>query len=921
MIKYLLDKKLNENKYSSINEEKHVIKEFLKDKKVEKIKLESLNFKSIYELKGYNRNHDFILINSELFKLINEKEEKENEVTYVLKDEKKMELFINDESYPFFRFGNFIYSFINFNLYLLIKIYLFQNEIFKTKKSAYIYIFKKEFIQKYKDNFEYEKLESIIKERIQNNKMDDKQINDFIENIPEFYTNSLKEKLVDKVNLFPLDENNIEIKEIKSNEDIIFNYIQEFDKIILDGYSIINFCKINEIVDNRKIIIRVGLFFIKDKVLIIFKNKEKNKVYGQLGMINELNNNYIFLVDYLISIKKYKAEKKDTSINILDDFLKDEKNIDNFYQGIYGEKSKISFEYKISEEIILYILNLKVNNENYVSQIEYGNNEYLNLFNNNNVVNNNKNEKGIIEKNNDDNKDDKMEEEINYYLQDNNAAKNNQENEKNIMNENNPNDNNIQSNYQNNPFFKIPEQNINENYNDINYLNNNQNYQNNNLAEYNINEKNHQKQNKIGENNNQYEYNNNETKLFLEKSNSFDNLNGLNNYAQQNTNYNNLNNNTNFNNINNNPINININISQNIPIDINFNNNINNNNSLNSNSFNDINKFNIMNNYNNEINNNMNKNYAVPQKLDIQPIKQQFYDINKIKQYLCLIISFIQSDQIIKNNINIKYFESPNKKTFLYLINKKWVNNLLSLLNPNSELNNVIYSDLTSFDINILVDNIIAMLTENAKQYYNNLDYNNIMIQLKDYSLSKIDEQYININGINSHIYYNFYFLEENFYNFLRNNFNINLDNYSIKSESILINQKIFAFINKDSNVYIGKIGTDYSFFTENIIYCNNNTKNEIINLIQNNDFSFFNYMLLSGDLIQNNHNIPIINLISQQSIKNNNIIDKLKAYLQIEIYKNQLVEETNEFNQNYKSNEQEVVLVTKDFLNTIGYN
>ena len=575
MIKYLLDKKLNENNYSSINEEKHVIKEFLKDKKVEKIKLESLNFKSIYELKGYNRNHDFILINSELFKLINEKEEKENEVTYVLKDEKKIELFINDESYPFFRFGNFIYSFTNFNLYLLIKIYLFQNEIFKTKRSAYIYIFRKEFMQKYKDIFEYEKLESIIKE----NKFDNKQINDFIENIPEFYTNSLKEKLVDKVNLFPLDENNIEIKEIKSNEDIIFNYIQEFDKIILDGYSIINFCKINEIVDNRKIIIRVGLFFIKDKVLIIFKNEEKNKVYGQLGMISELNNNYIFLVDYLISIKEYKVEKKDMTINILDDFLKDEKNIDNFYQGIYGEKSKISFEYKISEEIILYILNLKVNNENYVSQIEYGNNEYLNPFNNNNVVNNNKNEKGIIEKNNEnDNKDDKMEEEINYYLQDNNAAKNNQENEKNIMNENNPNDNNIQSNYQNNPFFKIPEQNINENYNDINYLNNNQNYQNNNLAEYNINEKNHQQQNKIGENNNQYEYNNNETKLFLEKSNSFDNLNGLNNYAQQNTNYNNLNNNTNFNNINNNPINININISQNIPIDINFNNNINNNN-------------------------------------------------------------------------------------------------------------------------------------------------------------------------------------------------------------------------------------------------------------------------------------------------------------------------------------------------------
>jgi len=185
----------------------------------------------------------------------------------------------------------------------------------------------------------------------------------------------------------------------------------------------------------------------------------------------------------------------------------------------------------------------------------------------------------------------------------------------------------------------------------------------------------------------------------------------------------------------------------------------------------------------------------------------------------------------------------------------------------------------------------------------------------------KIDEQYMNNNGINLRLLFNFYFLGESFFNCLGQFLNLNLCQYLMKSECILINQKNFSFINNDS-IYIGNLGMDFSFYTETIIFYHNpETKNEIINMIQTNNFNYFNYLLFSGDLIQNGYNIQMLNLNYQKSIKNAFIIEKLKDFINFEIYKNKLIKETNETNtnDNYITKE-EVILIKKESLALIGY-
>ena len=57
-------------------------------------------------LKQYNKINDLILLSSELFILINEKEEKQNEIEYKVTKDKKLELIIGNESPWFNKFNN-----------------------------------------------------------------------------------------------------------------------------------------------------------------------------------------------------------------------------------------------------------------------------------------------------------------------------------------------------------------------------------------------------------------------------------------------------------------------------------------------------------------------------------------------------------------------------------------------------------------------------------------------------------------------------------------------------------------------------------------------------------------------------------------------------------------------------------------------
>ncbi len=99
------------------------------------------------------------------------------------------------------------------------------------------------------------------------------------------------------------------------------------------------------------------IFFIKEKLLILFEYEKK--IFGQIGNIKYTDGENIFDIDYLISIKNNISNNYGTIFSI-NNIFKDEEDYNNFCQNIYNNLNQDNlFEYKISDELILNILNFK----------------------------------------------------------------------------------------------------------------------------------------------------------------------------------------------------------------------------------------------------------------------------------------------------------------------------------------------------------------------------------------------------------------------------------------------------------------------------------------------------------------------------------------------------------------------------------
>ena len=940
-LREILKNSLTDKENLTEDDKKQIIGNLKNNNITKKYKIQSLKFKSIEELKAFNKINNLILLNKELYFLINESEEKnnhENIIQYISQD-KMVEISINDSKASFYRFENFICSYMYYNIYLLTKIYIYQKNLQTEKKTSVIYLLNKEMFEKYKECFNYKIFKQLIKNSNIYKKENEKQICEFIENkIPDSYINSIKKN----VNSFKLDLKLISTKIVKQNNTIDFAYLSDFDVLFLEGGSFINFYKINEINKDENAMKKlVKIFFIKEKILIIFDHEKKT--FGQIGTINNSDEQNEFLIDYLISVKENKTGK--IGIYLANEIFQKENDDNIFYDFIYKTNHEEQFEYTISDKLIFYVLNFRknkgqnslnnenpffVNNEgtpnpekqqtNNINQnniiIPNSNNIQNNNFSNNFPINNQAQPNGIftsnsIEQNNINNHLNLDEQSLatNPFRVKESTTKDNGIN----MNMNN------QQNMVTNPFHIPEKQNNNENNGNVINMNMN-NQQNMAFNPFHIREK----QNSNENNGNVINMNlnvghnelNGETKVFL------NNLGKINiNNSQMDVSNNNINN----------AINININLNQNHQFD-NSNNNINNNSNFNQNNnnnqMNNINNMSNMNNSNNNINNNFNNNPNNNPKNNIYNTNNQMpnnnypnqiivpqYDFNKIYNYLCLIISFIQSDQTIKLKINNSNFDLEN----LYLINNQWLLNFFQIFKT-CEIDNIIYSNpnimsMSFNDNNSIAQNIFGYLSDNTKQYLNNLDYNYLLAQLNN-NLTIINQQNLNVNGTFQNIFFNFYLLGENFVNTLSLFININLQTCLLKSECILINQNIYAFIN-DNNMYIGKLGTDYLFYPQTIIYYQNNeVKNEIKSLVQTDGINFLNYLYFSGELIQNNFNLQIIN-INQFPIKRNPIINRLTVYIEFENFKEKLVNDTN----NNNDSQEEIVLINKNLLSKINYD
>ena len=911
-LRYVLKEYIKEDEKKenlSEDEKKQIIQVFKNNNITHKYAIQCLKFKSIEEVKSFNRTNNLIFISKELFFLINDDKEKnnnENEIQYAIQ-EKAVDIIINEVKYSFNRYDNLIISYIHYNFYLITKIYIYQQALNTSKKTSMLYILNKEMFQKYKECFNYKILMQLMKNNNFVTKENEKHIFDFIEKIPDSCVNSIKQN----INSFKLDLKAIPAKIVKNN-GIDFAYLYDYDLLFLEGGTFIKFCKINEMNKELKKIIK--LFFIKEKILFIFEHE--NKSYGQIGNIHNTDDEKEFVIDYLISVKVNKTNKSGTAI--LNDILKEEKGCNNFYDFIYKTNHEEQFEYNISDKLIFYVLNFKNNNgqnplkhenpffvnnptpnaeqqqTNNIYQnninIPSDNNIQNNNFNNNFVFNNQVQPNGIftsnsIEQNNINNTNN------NLNLDDPSQATNPFRVKENITNDNGNINTDIQQNMIINPFH-IPEQ-QNNNGNNGKVINMNLN---------------------VGNNiNNEL---NGETKVFL---NNLGNIN-INNNTQMDISNNNVNNAININiNVNPNPHFDNNNINNNSNFNQNYNNQMNINNNMNnmSNNHNNINNNiynNITNNPNNNTNNNIyNTNNQISNNINQNQVMVPQYDFSKIYNYLCLIISFIQSDQMIKLKINNSNFDEEN----LYLINNQWLLNFFQILKT-CDINNIILCNpnIMSFNDKISISqNIFGCLSDNTKQYLNNLDFNYLLTQLNN-NMTFIKQQNLNLNGGFQNIFFNFYLLGEDFVNSLSQFMNIDLKQCLMKSECVLLNQNIYAFTN-NNNMYIGQFGTDYIFYPKVFAcYQNNEVKNEIKNLVQTDGINFLNFLYFSGELIQNSFNFHIIN-INQFPIKKNPIIDRLKVYIEFDNFKEKLINDTN----NNNGSQEEIVLINKNLLDKINYN
>ena len=140
-LRYVLKEYIKEDEKKenlSEDEKKQIIQVFKNNNITHKYAIQCLKFKSIEEVKSFNRTNNLIFISKELFFLINDDKEKnnnENEIQYAIQ-EKAVDIIINEVKYSFNRYDNVIISYIHYNFYLITKIYIYQQTLNTSKKSS-----------------------------------------------------------------------------------------------------------------------------------------------------------------------------------------------------------------------------------------------------------------------------------------------------------------------------------------------------------------------------------------------------------------------------------------------------------------------------------------------------------------------------------------------------------------------------------------------------------------------------------------------------------------------------------------------------------------------------------------------------------------------------------------------------------------
>ena len=242
---------------------------------------------------------------------------------------------------------------------ILIKIFIYQEKIksLSSHKFTNACMVKKEFIQKFKDYYNYKEFYNMLKQNNSfiNNIMNNNSLTDI--NIEPILTNlNLQKAYINKINLeqpliFNSDEKFI-IYEKKLNEpnSKLLKYITNFEFIPSDAR---NYFLNAKYIDANKYI--DGEFIISNKkIIIIFK--ENNNYFYEIGYIDNEN---LFNIEFIIDFNKSSGK------NLLKNIL-DKTNINIFINDIYNQSrdNDIEKKYDIRLYNIQNIINTNKDNLN-----------------------------------------------------------------------------------------------------------------------------------------------------------------------------------------------------------------------------------------------------------------------------------------------------------------------------------------------------------------------------------------------------------------------------------------------------------------------------------------------------------------------------------------------------------------------------
>ena len=304
---------------------------------------------------------------------------------------------------------------------------------------------------------------------------------------------------------------------------------------------------------------------------------------------------------------------------------------------------------------------------------------------------------------------------------------------------------------------------------------------------------------------------------------------------------------------------------------------------------------------------------------------------NNINNYLLYSINLYNEYLNLYKKINesISYHSNYNELDDYFLVDKKYINEIESILHF-QEIKNIINKNKEKFNNNNkdILKELRNNLLEDTLNDLGQFNKEKIETKLNDIPLYKLKQSFIN-NDIILYYYRNCQILNQQIYNFLKKYIDKNINSKIIPIKCVFDKGEAIVFINSEI-INVGHIIENRELIIDYLIkYYNDKTSNtyylnKIFNVIKLEGYKFIEHYLSYGFILFNINKIQIEAKIYKLSEENKininnyyNISEKLKTLIFLSI--NQLID----FNNTNKNNNkiEKVFLLNNILLINYKYN